>query len=416
MSVDDQLVAPDPLPGGPIGTRPHVLLIGGKDSGFASISELDIDVTLVQSRQNLSPRQTERATRLLVLDALPLGLVRSLARSLHSEWPLDGALSFYEECLIAASRVGEDLSICCNPLRPVEWTLDKLAMRELLDGSPVRSPSFVRCEKVDDVRRFWRNVNGPVILKPASGSGSRGVCLIESPGQIGAAWARCLASGGLPAIAEEYVEGPEFSAETISRDGRHQVLGITEKLTTGPPGFVELGHQFPARLPTTIARRIDEAVVALLGLVEHQWGPAHTEVRVTPAGEVVVIESQTRFGGDQIWEMVELVTGVPLGAATAAALLGRPEPAKAPRAGGAAIRFLGYENALVHEVAGIEEARAAAGVERVEIRVQPGQRLGPLTDSWSRQGYILATGADTDEATRNIEAARALVRVSSTPL
>jgi biotin carboxylase len=212
------------------------------------------------------------------------------------------------------------------------------------------------------------------------------------------------------------VEGREFSVETITRDGSHQVLGITEKLTTGPPGFVELGHQFPARLPTAIAQRIDEAVVALLDLVEHRWGPAHTEVRVTPAVEVVIIESQTRFGGDQIWKMVEVVTGVPLGAATAAGLLGMPEPAKPARAGGAAIRFLGYENAQVHEVAGVEEAREAAGVERVEIRARPGQRLGPLRDSWSRQGYILATGADTEEAARNVDAARGLLRVSLTPL
>ena len=48
-------------------------------------------------------------------------------------------------------------------------------------------------------------------------------------------------------IAEAVLSGDEFSVEAISVDGRHEILAITGKLTTGEPEFVELGHWQPAR-------------------------------------------------------------------------------------------------------------------------------------------------------------------------
>ncbi|MBR8642898.1 hypothetical protein KEF29_35245 [Streptomyces tuirus] len=104
--------------------------------------------------------------------------------------------------------------------------------------------------------------------------------------------------------------------------------------------------------------------------------------------------------------MVELVTGVRLAAATAAAMLGTEETVRVPpRARAAAIRCFAYENTVVHRLGDLEAARALPGVVTVRVTASEGQKLGRLEGSGSRQGYVLALGDDVEEAVERAEAA-----------
>ncbi|WP_330455713.1 ATP-grasp domain-containing protein [Streptomyces sp. NBC_00820] len=394
-----------------VADRPHLLLVGGRDSGFASLAELDIRITLVQERAGLTPLQTERADTLIVHDRLGPALAESTAVFLHEhgEAPFDGVLSFAEQHLLTAARIGERLGLAHNPLPAVRDSRDKLRMRALLDEHGLRSVPYRACGSLADAVRFQAGSGAPVVLKPAAGSGSRGVRLAEGPDGLAAAWEHASAGGGA-VIAEEYVPGQEVSVETLTLDGRHEVLAVTEKATTGSPAFVETGHRLPAPLGPAVHEAVTSATTAVLDALGQRWGPAHTEFRIREDGTPVVIETQTRFGGDQIWQMVELVTGVRLAAATAAAMLGASGPTKShPRAPAAAIRFFAHENTVVRAVGAVEAARALPGVVSVRITAHEGQKLGRLEGSGSRQGYVLATGADGREAAERAEAAHEAV-------
>jgi biotin carboxylase len=226
-------------------------------------------------------------------------------------------------------------------------------------------------------------------------------------------WTRSVTDG--PVLAEEYLDGPEYSVESISTHGEHQIVSITEKLTTELPRFIEVGHRAPAKLAADEWDAISTLVTALLDLVEQRTAPAHTELRLTADGPRI-IESQTRFGGDQIWEICELVTGVDLMSETMATLLGLPLPPRRPVAAAAAIRFFCYENARVRDVAGLAAAESAPGVVRVACSLRPGQLLPTLTSSDSRQGHVLCTGADPDDARAKADAAHDLVMVDCEPV
>ncbi len=43
-------------------------------------------------------------------------------------------------------------------------------------------------------------------------------------------------------IIEEYLEGNEVSGRSIAVNGNPHVLAITDKVTTGSPHYVEMGH------------------------------------------------------------------------------------------------------------------------------------------------------------------------------
>ncbi|SHL37268.1 ATP-grasp domain-containing protein [Streptomyces yunnanensis] len=386
--------------------RPHLLLIGGKDSGFRSIAELDVRITLVQERANLSELQTRRADTLLVQERLEEGPVRAAAEFLHSTGaPFDAVLSFAESQLLTAARIGEFLGLAHNPAPAVVRSRDKARMRALLDEHGLPSVPYRVCGSLAEADAFQRELGAPVILKPSDGSGSRGVTLVREPGELPAGWRRA-AAAGVPLVAEAYVTGREMSVETLTLDGAHDVVAITEKLTSGPPSFIEVGHQMPADLGSGPAERVAATVTALLDALGHRWGPAHTEVMLQADGSPVIIETQTRFGGDQIWEMVELVTGVQLAAATAAGILGAAAPPRRPAVGGgAAIRFFAEQNTVVRSVGDLDAVRAMPGVMTARTTVRPGQRLGPLDGSGSRQGYVLAVGTDRREAVARAEAA-----------
>lgn len=397
-------------------TGRHVLLIGGKDSGFASIADLGVRVTLIQQRADLSLLQIQRATRLICRDSIDAQEATAVATALHAVDPFEVVVSFSEASLLLAAQLGEGLGVVHNPRHAVELTRDKLAMRALLAEHGLPTVRFASCSGPADVDRFLAEVGGPVIVKPCGGSGSRGVARVDDSSGVADAWAWCTGGGAPPAIIEELVHGREYSVESLTLAGRHEVLMITEKLTTGAPGFVEIGHQMPARLAPPVQAEITATVTGLLDAVGHRWGPAHTEIMVSADGTPTIIETQTRFGGDQIWEMTQHLTGVPMAAATVAGMLGSEAvPSPRPVTTGAAIRFFVNENAVVTNVTAAEDARRAPGVARLDIRARPGTTLGPLQDSWSRQGYVLAYGRDTEEAVTRAESAAQLVRFQLEP-
>lgn len=391
--------------------RKHILIVGGRDTSVEMLEGLPIDVTLFQTVDRLTPVQLRIARRVVVMALDEEEEVRRMARAIHSTHPFDAAVSFLEVYLLVTARICEELGLAGNPVRPVELTLDKLRMREALEGTDIPSVPFCRCDTADDVRRAFRTLGGPIVLKPSTGTASEGVVLIHHRTEIddAAAWASRRTSD--PLIAEAYIEGTEYSVEAISHRGDHRILAVTEKQTTGAPHFIETGHQLPARLSPEVMARIHTVVTQFLDLIGHREGPTHTEIRLR--GEIpYIIESHTRYGGDRIWEMVYLTQGIHIPQATVCQLLDVPVPHHQPPFAAAAVRFLISEPKTCTAVEGVDSAARAPGIYRVDIAVQPGDAILPLASSDERCGYVLGGGESVAEAIANVENAAAMIEIS----
>jgi biotin carboxylase len=394
----------------------HVLVVGGRDHTLDKIEKLGVRYSMMQVPSLVNERQRGGATRYAVLDYRDHAEALALARAWHAADPFDAVVSFTEHGLEPASRCAADLGVSGDNLPAVLVTRDKRAMRDELARHGLSPVRYRLCDAPADARAFLRGLAGqPMVLKPHDGGLSEGVCVVgdETGLDEGWRWARAATAG--PILAEEFLAGTEYSVESISRDGAHEVVTVTEKVTTPLPRFIELAHRAPAPLDDDLRARIAALVTTFLDVVGQRTGPAHTEIRLTPAGPRI-IESQTRFGGDQIWEICELVTGVDLMSETVATLLGLPMPPRTPAAAAAAIRFFAYENVHVADVHGLDAARATPGLVRLTCSLRPGQTLAPLTSSDSRQGYALCTGATLDEAIARADRAHDLVRVVCEPL
>ncbi|HEY4937434.1 MAG TPA: ATP-grasp domain-containing protein, partial [Actinomycetota bacterium] len=255
----------------------------------------------------------------------------------------------------------------------------------------------------------------PFIIKPADGTASMGVLRVDGSDDLDDAWRhigrvrseplRADAIGTVQAdafIAEEYLDGPEYSVEAFTFRGRHVVLAITEKSVL--PNFVEVGHAVPARLDDPVAFQVSDAVRTFLDCIGVCEGATHTEVRLT-AGGPRVVESHTRPGGDRIIELVETAVGVDLERYTLGWPLGLvPEITESPHpVGAAATRFILAEPGVVERVEGVEAVRAQPDVVLVEVGVSPGDCVRAPAWSWDRPGQVVAAAGTTEAAVARCE-------------
>jgi biotin carboxylase len=254
----------------------------------------------------------------------------------------------------------------------------------------------------------------PVVVKPADGTGSRGVRLCCDPAEVRDHTAGLLArrrdERGRPVIpavlVEEYIAGPEYSVETFGT----KVIGITAKHLGPLPAFVECGHDFPASVALG-PERLGAATVAALDVLGLGFGPAHTEIRLGTAGPVV-IEVNPRLAGGRIPTLVRLATGIDLVGATVDAAIGDAGSLPDPGPGHASVRFLVPPQAgRVRRTGGVADAAAVPGVVDVGIAARPGQLVGGTGSFLDRVGHVIAAGPSADAARTAAEAALALLDV-----
>lgn len=223
---------------------------------------------------------------------------------------IDGITTIASDtAVLTVNYVASRMGLRSNPEEYSEVTTNKYKMRQCFLDNDVPSPKFTL---VEDLAHY--QITGfkfPLIVKPTDRSGSRGVEKVLDPVQLEEAIIRAQnESFEHKAIIEEFVTGREISVESISNEGKHTILQITDKVTTGAPFFVELEHHQPSSLPDDIKRRVKEIVLHALDALHIQYGASHSELKITEDGDIKVIEIGARMGGDFIGsDLVRLSTG-----------------------------------------------------------------------------------------------------------
>jgi biotin carboxylase len=382
-----------------------MMMVGGMTNIYTKAKACGLDLTVVQEKARIGAADLDAIDQLIMLP-IDDPIVVDLAALLHQAQPFQSVLSFQERGVMNAALIRERLGIFGNPFQPVVLTRDKGRMREHLEASGLGSVPHLLSNSPAEIKSFADTAGWPIILKPRSGTGSAQVYKVSESSELEHALAQIFAiNPQTDLIAERFISGTEVSVEALTWEGKHQVLAVTDKLTTGAPHFVETGHDMPSRLPASQIREATDLTIALLDSVGHQYGGSHTEVILSAAGSAIV-ESHTRPGGDQIFEMVEMVTGVDMFTAVLKGFMGEypwPQPNAHPRA--ASIRFFSFKPGVVTRLAGIEEAQRTPGVVRVECQLAVGSTVTPMLDTHTRPGYVLAVGDTGDEAVRAAESA-----------
>lgn len=292
---------------------------------------------------------------------------------------------------------------------------NKAAMRQAFQQCNVPIPKFYKASSLEDYLSMLKKLTPPVILKPVDSSGSRGIFKIDDFTDIAfleEAYKYCrMFSKARDIMIEEFMSGPEVSVETLSIDGVCHVIQITDKVTTGAPHFVEIGHSQPSLLPKHVQKQIIEIAQLANKAVGIQNGPSHVEIIVTADGPKVV-EIGARLGGDNITtHLVPLSTGVDMVECCIKMALGEQIDISSKWTKASAIRYFRQERGRIKSIEGIEEARQFPGVEQLELSYGKGDLITEIESSGSRLGYVIACADNVNESIKVCEDAINLVSV-----
>lgn len=222
---------------------------------------------------------------------------------------IDGILTIATDIITpTVTYVAQHMGLISNSYETTENATNKWKMRECFAQFKCPIPKY---KIADHISSDFSDFTFPVIVKPVDMSGSRGVSKIEHNRDLGPAINYAIDSSlSKKAIIEEYIDGDEVSVETISYDGKHYILAITDKVTTGSPYFVELAHHQPSQLSIEIQSKIQQVTIQALDALGIVNGAGHTELKINSKGDIYIIEVGARMGGDFIGShLVQLSTG-----------------------------------------------------------------------------------------------------------
>jgi biotin carboxylase len=401
----------DPLPDC---LAPTILVMGGGTRLPGALHRNGVRVIFAGTPDEFTPAHQEICSEAWLMDTLEEEIWIRRATLLHREFPFQLAVSLRERFLTCAAKINDALGLGGNPLATVLALKDKASMRELLAADVASPGTAVRAKLLttpEDLTTFIADVGLPIILKPRDGTGSEGVSVLRDPDDLGSACHQ-IESGPGALLAEEFLVGPEFSVETLSHGGRHQVLAVTEKFIG--EGLVEAGHLIPARLSDPVRAGLSMATREFLDTIGLIDGPAHTELILTVQGPRIV-ESHNRNGGDGITDLVRHAYGADPRDSFAAQLAHGVAPEVMEASAAAAVWFLTAAPGLVTEMTGWDHAASAAGVVALAPQVAVGDTVNSLAGSDDRCGWVMAVGTSGDEALARARNASALIEIYTDP-
>jgi len=174
-------------------------------------------------------------------------------------------------------------------------TKNKALMRRHLAAAGLDTVAMVDISPDDDPAALAAVLPYPCVVKPREGVASEDVVLVEDAGELVRRVTEIRRRRpDDPLVAEEYLDGPLHTLETLGdRDGI-QVLGSFRTRLSPPPYFVEHGLDWDPDLPDAVRDDVLRQLAALgVGL-----GACHTEF-VRQGDRARLVEVNYRIIGDQ---------------------------------------------------------------------------------------------------------------------
>lgn len=144
------------------------------------------------------------------------------ARRLH----FDRIECLWEPFVELAARLREELGVPGMRLETARAFRDKELMKRKVEAAGLRVPHHARARSREDVIRAVDRIGFPVILKPIAGAGSADTFRVNDAKELDAALEK---TRHVPEMSvEEFVDGEEFTFDTVCIEGRPAFFNIAQ--------------------------------------------------------------------------------------------------------------------------------------------------------------------------------------------
>ena len=328
-----------------------------------------------QSADALPPTARDALTHYVHVGSLAADdHVAAVVRELAQRTRVDAVECLWEPYMLLAARLREELGLPGLTVAQTVPFRDKEQMKQLLDAAGLRTPWHAQARTVADVWAAAERVGYPLIVKPIDGAGSADTYRVDSAAELDSVLPMIR---HVPVVSvEEFVDGEEFTYDTICADG--QVL--FENICQYHPRPLETKmHEWVS--PVTVALRdLDDPLLSMgreLGLnviaaLGFRDGFTHMEWYRKADGEVVFGEIGARPPGARTVDVMNYATDADLFTAWAEAVThGRISQPVTRRYNAASIFKRASGAGRITEIAGLDQLLAEYGEHVAAVELLP---------------------------------------------
>lgn len=317
---------------------------------------------------------------------------------------VDRVLANWEPLVILAARLRERWGVPGMRVETVRGFRDKQLMKERVAAAGLRVPRAHRIHTVSQAREAAERIGYPVVIKPIAGAGSADTYRAGSDAELEAALAKM--GHVVEASVEEYVEGEEYTFDTLSVGGTPVFENVARYLPKPlearshewiSPVIITVRDMYQPRLRAGV--QLGRDVLRALGMGD---GFTHMEWFLTPKGEAIFGEIGCRPGGAHLVDQMNYTCDVDLFREWARVVCWHAFEGRTERRFNAAIVFKRAKGrGRITRIEGLEAWKRACAPYVVEdALLRPGTPRRDWKQTLLSDGHVLVRHPDWDEAYR----------------
>jgi biotin carboxylase len=315
---------------------------------------------------------------------------------------IDGVITLGTDATFTVATVAAYFGLPGISEKAAQACTDKAVMRRCFSRAGLPVPHFVVASTPRQATQIVEKMKLPVVIKPVDNMAGRGVMRIDDRETVNFAIKRAFdASATGRIIVEQFLQGCEYSVDSVMIDGKCHILGFADRHIEYNPYFVETGYTMPSLLEEEVYETVEKAALSL-GI---RMGIAKADVLVN-CGQVYILEMAGRLSGNRMSS-----DGIPvsngINAVKIAIKLSLGEIPKISKAF-TGERGYAYRSLIppkwgnVCDIRGLQDVRGMPGVIDARLRISLPACIEPYKCSADSIGYVLAAGNTREDALTNV--------------
>lgn len=359
--------------------------------------------------------------------AFPYADACEVANVLDKEKNLEIAKKYMPDAVISdqsdiavptVAYLNEELGLRGIGIEKANLFTDKSLQRQFCKEHGIMIPEFKLCVTPQDALPLLEKY-GKIIIKPIDSQSSRGVYTIESEKQLRAKYQESVnwSNRRKEFLAEEYIDGDEFTIDGLVVNGNHYPLCISVKemypqnpniSRTQAYSYSSEEHDYQ------LLRETNKALIETIGL---PMGLTHSEYKAHN-GKFYLIEAGARGGGSNLsGKIVPFMSGIDNYEYLIKEALGEPVDEDKVKNNKydddlyVVMRFFDFGEGIVKSVNGLDFLRTHPMLIDYQLEVKDGDQLKQPEYGRLRPGHFIIGGTGKDKVIAEADKILEMVRV-----
>ena len=319
---------------------------------------------------------------------------------------IDGVICIATDVPLTVASVAEKLNLSGITTETARKCSDKFLMKESLLAGGIPISWFSLIKSVSELRSIISERGSSLVIKPVDSRGARGVIRITE--SLDLEWAFEYAKSISPTsrvMVEEFLEGQQYSTETIIMDEKNVTVGFAERnyefLEELSPSIIENGGQQPAK----IGKKELDSIVKLVEKSSQILGISNAiskgDVVMTKDGPKIIEIAPRLSGGYFSSDQIPLATGINIIEIAIRLSLGEKinkDKLFFRDQNAVAIRYFFPKPGKITSISNIDLFKNKSWVHKLDLFFGVGDVLEKIIDHTKRCGFVITTGNTRDEA------------------